>query len=365
MKYRVTRALVSLGVSIGATLIALGISMVIIGLSGAPPMDAARAMWDGAFGSTSQIAGTLSKMVPLMLVALGWIVAFSTKRINIGFEGQILMGGVVATFIGLHRGGLPPFIHLPLAIAGAVVGGAALAGIAAWLWAKRSVNEIISTLMLNFLAIQLVSWLVRGPMQERTHTFFQSDPIESGARWPHLIANTALSWDLFLALAIVALTAFMLDRTTFGVRLRLTGANEEAARHAGVRTTRMTVLALLISGGLAGLAGSSLILAGESTVMVDNFSAGYGFDGIVVALLARNSPVAVIPSALLFAALRQGGGLMQARVGVSSALTLITQATVILLVAGAQFLFERVSSVRVDARAPARKAGASEMAPVP
>jgi simple sugar transport system permease protein len=122
-----------------------------------------------------------------------------------------------------------------------------------------------------------------------------------------------------------------------------------------VRTTQVTVIALLISGGLAGLTGASLILGGESTSMTDNFSAGFGFTGIVVALLARGSPWGTIPAALLFAALRQGGGLMEARVGISSALVLITQGLVILFVAGSQFLFERRRAARVDARAaPAR-----------
>ena len=153
-----------------------------------------------------------------------------------------------------------------------------------------------------------------------------------------------------LALAVVALVWFMLDRTSFGFSLRLTGANAEAARHAGVATTRVTVMALLISGGLAGLAGTSLILGGESTSMTDNFSAGFGFTGIVVALLARNGPWGTIPAALLFAVLRQGGGLMEARVGISSALVLITQGLVILFVAGSQFLFERRRAVRVDSR---------------
>jgi simple sugar transport system permease protein len=165
---------------------------------------------------------------------------------------------------------------------------------------------------------------------------------------------------------MVGAVAFFLRRTTLGYRLRLIGANEEAARHAGVRTKRLTVGALVASGGLAGLAGSSLILAGESTAMTDNFSANYGFDGIVVALLARNSPAGVIPAALLFAALRQGGGLMEARVGISSALVLITQGLVILLVAGSGWLFRRMWSVRVDAtdRGGAKAVPAATMAGV-
>ena len=151
---------------------------------------------------------------------------------------------------------------------------------------------------------------------------------------------------------MVVATWFLLERTSFGFAIRLTGANAVAARHAGVATTAVTVGALLISGGMAGLAGASLLLGGESTSMTDNFSAGFGFTGIVVALLARGSPWGVIPAALLFAALRQGGGLVEARAGISSALVLITQGLVIVFVAGSQFLLDRQRGVRVDAAAP-------------
>jgi simple sugar transport system permease protein len=336
-------------VSVGAAALALLVSFAIIAATGGDPADAARALWDGAFGSRAQVAGTLSEAIPLVLVALGWIVAFSARRINIGFEGQILIGGVCATWVALELS-LPTALHLTLAVAAGVLGGALYIGIAAWLWARRSVNEIISTLMLNFVAVQVVSWLVRGPFQEETRTFPRSAPIPDSARWPKLMSNTPLAWDLLLVVAVVALTWFVLQRTPFGFAVRLTGANAEAARHAGVATKRITVVALLLSGAFAGLAGTSLILGGESTSMTDNFSAGFGFTGIVVALLARNNPWGTIPAALLFAVLRQGGGLMEARVGISSALVLITQALVILFVAGSQILFERQRSARIDTR---------------
>jgi simple sugar transport system permease protein len=338
----------SLAVSSATVIAALALSMVVIEATGGDSVAALGALWDGAFGTPTQVAGTLSKMVPLTLVALGWIVAFSAKRINIGFEGQILIGGIFATFVGLRIGPLGAPLHVGLGVVAGVVGGAAYAGIAAWLWARRGVSEIISTLMLNFVAIQLVSWLVRGPLQEPTHTFPRSETIPGSALWPRFVAHTSFGWDAILALAALAGIWVMLSRTSYGFRLRLTGANEKSARHAGVATTRVTVGALLISGGLAGLAGSSLILGGDTASMADNFSAGYGFTGIVVALLARNSPIGVLPAALLFSFLRQGGGLMEAREGISSAVVLITQAIVILLVAATGYLYERRREVRVD-----------------
>lgn len=351
MKDSVLRSVVPLAVAIATAVVAVAVSMVVIAATGGDAAGAMNALLDGAFGSRAQVAGTIAKTIPLTLVALGWMVAFSARRINIGFEGQILAGGIVATVIGLKAGFLPSPLHLGAAVIGALLAGALYAGIAAWLWAARSVNEIISTLMLNFVAIQMVSWLVRGPLQEPTRTFPRSATIPDSALWPRIIEHTSFGWDVLLVpLAVVAVTV-VLSRTAFGFRLRLTGANERAARLAGVATTRVTVIALMISGALAGLAGSSLILGGETASMADNFSANYGFTGIVAALLARNSPPATIPAALLFAALRQGGGLMEARVGVSSALVLITQAIVILLVSAASYLLERSRRVRVDTAA--------------
>lgn len=352
MMTRLRAALMPFAVSAIAAVLALVVAMAVVGLSGASPIQAAEAMWDGAFGNRAQLAGTFSKMIPVLLVALGWIVAYRARRVSIGFEGQILVGGICATVVGLNLAGLPTGIHLPLAVLAGVVGGALWAGVAAGLWATRGVNEIISTLLLNLIAIQMVSWLVRGPMQEPTGAFPRSGPIEPSARWPRLLDRTSLSWDLLLALIMVVVVALLLNRTTFGFRLRFTGANEQAARHGGIATKRVTVIALVLSGGLAGLAGSSLILGGESTSMSDNFSANYGFEGIVVALLARNQPIGCIPAALLFAFLRQGSGLMEARVGVSSQVVLVAQGLVIVLVAATAFLVDRRRLVRVDAEPP-------------
>jgi simple sugar transport system permease protein len=339
-----------LSVAIAAA--AIGASLVVIWLAHGPPGKALSALWDGAFGSPDQIEGTVVKMVPLCLVALGWIVAFSALRINVGFEGQLLVGGVVSATIALEVHGLPHVVHLPLAIVGGIVGGALFAAVPAWLWARRHVNEIITTLLLNFVAIQLVSWLVRGPLQEPTHSRPETPQFPPSARWPRVPGQPTLTWDFLYIVILAAAVAIMLARTSFGFRLRLTGANQEAARHAGVRTVRVGAAALVLSGAFAGLAGSSLILASENGAMTDNFSANYGFDGIVTALLAGNSPLGVVPAALLFAALRQGGGFMEARAGVSSSLVLVTQGIVIVLLAGSSLLFLRRRALLVEAEEP-------------
>ncbi|WP_214105875.1 ABC transporter permease [Acrocarpospora catenulata] len=354
MSDRIRGLLIAWAVSIGAVVTALLASLVVVALAGSSPAEAAQALFDGAFGSTNRTAAMLAKAVPLTLAALGWVLAFSARRINVGLEGQILAGGAVAATIGLLVGGVPAALHLPLLVLGGIAGGALWAGIAAWLWVKRDVNEIIATLLLNLIMVQAVSWLVSGPLEEPTHTLGQTEPIAATARWPVLIPGTVLHWDLLLVPLLAVGLSFFLRGTTAGFRLRATGANPAFAAYSGIRTARVSALALVASGGIAGLAGASLIGATPQANMADNFSANYGFEGIVVALLARNSPLGCIPAAFLFASLKQGGGLLEARAGVPSGLVLVTQGLVIILVAGAGYLFERRRTRRVTAKAPSQ-----------
>lgn len=328
------RALVVPTVAMALALLA---SLAVVAAAGYPALEAASALFAGAFGSPQALTGTLEAMVPLELVALGWIVAFSARRINVGFEGQILVGGVVAAAVALTGTQLPGAVRLPAAVAGAGVAGAAYAGVAAALWAFRNVNEIISTFMLNLVAVLVLNWLVRGPLQEPTHSLPESGVLPQAARWPRLVASTGLTWDVVLIPLAVALVLLVLSRTAVGFRLRMTGANRVAAAGAGFATTALASGALVASGALGGVAGSSLVLASLDGVVKDNFSAGYGFDGIVAALLARNSPLGTIPAALVLGALRQGGGLMEARVGVSESLIQVTLGLVIFLLAAAPY----------------------------
>jgi ABC-type uncharacterized transport system permease subunit len=288
-------------------------------------------------------------MIPLTLVAFGWILATSARRISIGFEGQILIGGTVATVVAieLHTG--QRWIHLPLALLAGAAGGAAWAALPALLRAFRHVDELITTFLLNFVAALLVNYLIRGPLQESTHTLVQSADIPASAASPRF-GTTALTWDvLFIPLALTVFV-FVLRRTTTGFRLRVVSDSEATARHVGIGVGRIGALALVVSGALAGLAGSSLILSSPTGVLQDNFSAHYGFDGIAVALLARNSPLGCIPAALLFAALREGGGMVEAQVGVSTALADVAQGLIIVLVAGSALLLRLHAFRRPGAR---------------
>lgn len=346
---RVRRALLNGAIAVGPVIAALIVAAVVLAVAGAPPVEALNALLSGSLGGRIQLARTLSFLLPLVLIALAWIIAFTTKRINLGLEGQIIVGGIVATLVGLHVSGLPTGAHIALGMVAGGASGALYAGIAAWFWAKRDVNEIISTLMLTLIAAETLSWLVRGPMQEPGVVFPRSSEVAETAQWGTIVANSALTWDILLVPVAVVAVAFLQNRTTFGLTLRITGANPTAARRVGINTVRINSLALLLSGAVAGVVGASLILGGETARMGDGFSAGFGFEGIVVALVARNNPLGAVPAALLFAILDSGSGLMETRVGVPSELVYVTQGLVILFVAGTAYLYNRARRTRVDA----------------
>lgn len=338
-------AIVVAVISVAAALV---VSMLLIAVAGESPMAAMRAMIGASFGGLPQFGGMLRKLVPLTLVSLGWVLAFSVRRVNVGLEGQILAGGTLATVVGLNVFGLPGVIQIAAVALAGIVGGLAWAGIAAWLWARRNVNEIISTLLLNFVMVQVVSWLVNGPLEEPTHTLGQTSPISSAARWPFIEALGA-RWDIVLIPIGISLVYLLFSKTRLGFRMRAVGANGRFAAYSGLPAVRVSVIAIVMSGGLAGLAGASLISSNPAGNMGENFSANFGFEGIAVALLARNHPIGCLPAGILFAVLRQGGSLMEAQANISSGLVLVTQGLVIGLVAASNFYVSRYRRRRVDA----------------
>jgi simple sugar transport system permease protein len=331
----------------GSTLVVIVASAVIASLillaSGVSSSAALSAYWDGTFGTSTNAGTTLTQAVPLLLVAVGWIVSTRAGRLHVGFPGQIIAGGCLATAVGLHCGSLPgPLAALATAIAG-IVGGALWAGIVAWLWASRGVLEIISSLLLNLVAVQVAAWLVRGPLQGATANQPQSPNFPSSTIWPsfHSIPGQTLSYDVFL-MPIAALgVVLLLSRTVFGFGLRASGGNASAARWSGIDPKRDGVLAVVISGGFAGLAGAALLFAGTAPWMSDGFESGVGFNGIAVALLAGNSAIAAVFTATVFASLNVGGTALQARLDVPSSLAEMLQGTVIVLVLVASALARR------------------------
>ena len=311
--------------------------------------EALRALLSGAFGSWYAFgSGTLVRATPLILTGLAVAVAFRAGVFNIGAEGQFLMGAVAQATIALTLHALPAVVLLPLALGAGAVAGALWAGIAAVMRTRFHVLEVISTIMLNFVALYLVSYLVRGPLQEPTHIYPQTSSITDAARLPRFGNQTRLH--LGFAIAIVACVAawWAIKYSASGFRLRVVGANPFAARSAGlIDADRTATRAFLVSGALAGL-GGAIEVAGVTFALYENISPGYGFTAIAVALLARLNPAAVIVTGIAFGALEAGAAAMQRDAGVPSVVVSVVEALIIL----ALVAFDRVRAQRlIHARA--------------
>lgn len=309
----------------------------LISIVGASPVEAYKALFLGAFGGPYETATSLNRAIPLILAGLGVTIAFRCGLWNIGGEGQIYMGGLAASVVGIYLIGLSPWIHLPLTLLAGFIGGAIYGGIAGYLKAKHGINEIITTIMMNYIAIYIVGIMVKGPMQEPPGYFPQSPQIQPSAVLPLIWENTRLHAGLILALLLAGLLYVVLWRTPFGYEIRTIGSNLVAARHAGMMVARTQILAMLISGGLAGLAGAAEILGAQYRLR-DFFLPNYGYDSIAVALLGQLDPIGVVISGILFGALRAGAGTMQRAIMLPSSLIFIVQGTVILFVVGTAIL---------------------------
>ncbi|HET8770306.1 MAG TPA: ABC transporter permease [Gemmatimonadaceae bacterium] len=303
-------------------------------------MDALVALWEGAFGSAYAVwSATLVRATPLVLVGLAVAIAFRAGVLNIGAEGQLLVGAAGATAVALALGGtaLPmPVVVTMMVIAGAVA-GAAWAGIAALLRHRFGVLEVISTIMLNFVAIHLVSWLVRGPLQEPTLAYPQSETIADNARWPFLIPGQRLHLGFAIGLVLALLTWWVTARTAAGFRARAVGDGMRAAVSAGrVDAARTVTWVFLVSGACAGIAGAAEV-GGVTWALYEGISPGYGYTAIAVALLARLDARWVIVSAVFFGALEAGAAAMQRNAGVPSvAVQVIVGVVVLAVLAGAR-----------------------------
>ena len=310
---------------------ALLLTAILIVLAGKNPFTAYYYLLMGAFGGWDRIVVGLNKTTPYLLCAVGIALCFRGKVINIGAEGQLAVGGAAASAVALFAAGLPAWVLLPLALAAGAAGGAAWAGVAATIRVTRGVHEVLVTLLLNFVALLLVSELLHGEMGEEGAGFPQSPLFDSTAWLPKLIPGT----DLHLGIAIAVVAAlganYLLWRTTLGFRWRVVGASLPAARYAGVSHGR-TVFGLMgTAGALAGLAGAIECL-GVHYRLIEGFSAGFGFNAVAIALMGALNPLYVLPSALFFGFLETGALAMQRQVGVPSSLVLVIQGLTMIFV---------------------------------
>lgn len=326
-------------VPILAVIAALAVGAVIIALTEGPDdvLRAYRALLQGSFGGTASISETLVNATPVILAGLSVALGFKAGLFNIGAEGQMTIGGTTAVIAGFTFSGLPLLIHLPIAIMAGFIGGAIWGGIPGWLKAKTGAHEVITTIMLNFIAFRLVDYLLKQPFIIREGRF---DPISKNvlpsARMPGLLnwidPSLRLHLGFLFALVVAWGVWWLLFRTKLGFEFRTVGANPAAAAYAGISVTRSTVAVMAIAGGLGGLAGANESLGILGNVF-SGFSAGLGFDAIALALLGRSHPAGVVLAGILFGALRAGGRTMQARAQVGIDLIVVIQALIIVFIA--------------------------------
>lgn len=332
-----SRAVADMAVPVLAVFTALAIGAVIIQATGASVFDAYKGLLEGAFGTMRGLTETLVIATPYTLAGLAVALGFRCGLFNIGAEGQFYLGALFSVYVGYAVKGLPIYVHLPLALLAGALGGALWGAIPGFLKARLGVHEVINTIMLNYIAVKTVDYLVKNPMLDGTSTIPRTPYIETSATLPQLLPPHRLHAGFIVAIAAIFVVYWFLWKTTLGFEIRTVGANPDAAKYAGMSVTRNFVLAMVLSGALAGLAGTSEVL-GTNHNLPAAFVSGYGFDSIAIALLAKSHPFGILPAAILWAALRNGAGLMQVRAGISIDLINIVQALVIVFIAADEII---------------------------
>jgi simple sugar transport system permease protein len=341
---------------IGGVLAALLVGGIMLVILKANPIAAYSAMISGAVGSVSGITQSLVKATPLLLVGLGICIAFRANVINIGGEGQITLGAIVATWFPLTFNTWPGWLLIPSTLLLGFLAGAAWGFVPGILKARLKVNEILSTIMMNSIATQFMYLLIRGPLMDpagiASGTFLaQSARIPEQAQLPRLVPQTLLHAGAIVAVVLAVVVYFFLWRTTIGYRIRAVGLNPDASRHAGINVPFYQALSLTLAGGFAGLAGAIEIM-GVQHRLLDGITGGYGFTGIVAALLGGLHPLGVIPASIIFGGLLVGANEMQRSVQVPSSLINVILGLVVLFVSGSALWSRRWAARRkaIDAR---------------
>jgi general nucleoside transport system permease protein len=325
---------------VAALLVSFLFAAFLITLVDVDPVEAFQAFLYGIAGNKVNIGNVLSVATPLMLCGLGIAFAAQCSVFNIGAEGQLYVGAIFAIATGLRFGDQPAYVLLPLILVAGFVGGGIWGFIPGILKAKYSVNEIVLTVMLTEIAIQLVSWVTRGPLLDpEGYGIPQTAMLSEAGQLPLIMKGTRLHTGLIVALVAAVVMYILLYKTTFGYRVRAVGFNAFASRYAGMGVISSISVSMLISGGLAGVAGA-IEVAGVHYRLMDGISPGYGFTALVVSLLGKRHPFGVVISAILFSALQAGADAMQRKVAVPVHLALIIQAMTILLV----IVFEYVNT---------------------
>jgi simple sugar transport system permease protein len=376
-----------------ALLLALMVASVLLLALNVDPFAGFSSLWNGAAGTENAFAETLVKAIPIMFVAVGICIAFRGGVVNIGGEGQMIAGAVAGTAVTLAFGETAGALVIPLAVVAGFFAGALYGGLAGFLKAYFDVNEILSTIMLNQIAVQVMNYLLNGPLLDPAEAGLNNVPktariLEStqlprlaitlpglmadlfGLENPELFARTRLHFGLILAILCAIIVYVLLWRTSIGYRIRAVGQNDRASRYAGISVKRYTVLALFLSGGLAGLAGIVQVLGLQYRLQTDGsatgFTANAGFNGIVAALFGGLNPLGALPASVFFGGLLVGAQKMQRDIGVSASLITAINGIIVIFVVSSQLFIRRRARYRqnIETEKPAPPPPAEVRQPV-
>ncbi|MBM5804949.1 MAG: ABC transporter permease [Candidatus Verstraetearchaeota archaeon] len=316
--------------------LALVVTSVLFIATGANPILAYYYIFVGAFGNLNLTVETLVRTTPILLVSLGLAIAFKCKVWNIGAEGQLYMGAMAGTITAVSLGNSP--LTLPASILVAILGGMAWAAVPALMKTKLGINEVITTFLMNYVAIYFVQWLLSFPFRSPDTLFPESAQVPQAAVLPILLPTTRLHLGVVLAIAVaLPLVYFLMIKTTFGYKLRAVGENPEAARFGGINVSRTIFLALVLSGALAGIAGLFEV-SGIQFRMRGSLSPGYGYTGIVVALLGQNNPIGVFLSSIFLAAIFNGSSTMSRVLNQPQGVVDFIQGVLVIFVLGSEYI---------------------------
>ncbi len=320
-----------------AIIFALGVGALILSATGYNVVKAYGALWQGVFGSKVNVGEAFLRSTPLILIGTGIALAFRCGFWNIGAEGQFYAGAAAGTYVALTFANLPPWAGIPIALLVGFFTGAIWGALAGLLKVKFCLNEVVTTIMLNYIAIGLVGYLVTGPMQEAMRENPQTDEIVRSFVIGRIFPTSRVHYGFIIAVVVAIIATIVLFRTPLGYSMRAVGYNPDAAKHAGINVASSMATAAFLSGGTAGLAGAIEVL-GVTGRLFENLSPGYGFEGIAVSLLVNNHPLATIVSGLLFGALGAGSQVMQLNAKVPAVLTFIIQGLIIAFIISFRYL---------------------------
>jgi len=317
--------------SLAAILLAFLVGAVLIQLSGFSVIKAYTALFNGAFGSVFNITQTFMNTIPLIFTGLAVAIGFKSGLFNIGGEGQMYLGAFATAITAIYLGFLPGYILIPLALIMGGFAGSVWSFLPGYLKAKTGAHEVVTTIMMNYIGILATSYLLLKYFKEKG-PIPQTVLIPESARLPELIEYSRLTWAIFIAVFVIIIIDIFFKRTKLGYEIQTVGENRSAAEYAGINSNKMMVFSMMISGFVAGLAGSTIVM-GVLHRFITNFSPGYGFTGIAVAVLGKNKPWGVFFAAILFGALQTGGITMQLFAKIPMDLMVVIQGLVILFVA--------------------------------